>query len=145
MGAPPEIHPWGTLVHLRDWEQQEDGLLGIRVQGEQRFQVLRHRVGPLGLLLGQVQLVEESPGRRLDGNNHSDLSHLLAELEARLGRDGLADGAPATEAELAWRLATLLPLERGTRLEILAEPDPARRLGLVRAGLEPLIAARRRQ
>ncbi len=137
VGAAPEFHPWGTLVTIRDWEHQADGLLGITVQGDQRLQVLDHRVGPLGLILAHIRPAEEFWGDP-PGEDQQDLLDLLEQLEARLDRGRWPARAPTTTAELGWRLATLLPLARDLRLRLLAEADPDRRLALVRRGLAQL-------
>ncbi|MCG5500840.1 LON peptidase substrate-binding domain-containing protein [Ectothiorhodospira lacustris] len=54
VAGPAEVHTVGTWGRIIDWDQRPDGLLGITVQGEARFQVGRTWVRKDGLMMGEV-------------------------------------------------------------------------------------------
>jgi Lon protease-like protein len=131
VGQVPAIYPWGTLVTIRDWEQRDNGLLGITVQGEQRFRVASSHVEDDGLMVadGSIYAVDEqSPLAEED----QDLVGLLNDLARQLGMDELVVGGEISVSALGWRLLTLLPFDPAWRIAQFEEDDPERRLQAIR-------------
>ncbi len=137
VGAPPEVHPWGTLVTIRDWSQRQDGLLGITVAGDRRVRVENIRAQADGLLVADGEIYPPDPPR-LVGEAESDLVTLLASLAGRLGLSELAPGDTLTVADLGWRLLTLMPFDNRWRFAQLELDDPAQRLAAIREHLQVL-------
>src|SRR3569833_51867 len=46
VGEAATTNDVGTFVRIIDWDQRDDGMLGITVQGEQRFRVLSSHARP---------------------------------------------------------------------------------------------------
>lgn len=134
----PSYHPWGTEVRIVDWEQYQDGILGITVIGEQRFEVLTNKLQADGLIVANIrpQPLDEAEEPDIA---HEDMLQLLSDLAAGLRIKKLFPDTPLTVSSLGWRLATLLPLPDHCKFDLLAEGDPEQRLDLIRAGLAQLM------
>ena len=52
--ASAELGDWGTLARIVDWDQLPNGLLGVTVQGEGRFDLYETEIQASGLVLGEV-------------------------------------------------------------------------------------------
>ena len=63
--APDDIAPIGCEALIRDFQQQENGLLGIRVEGGRRFGVLSAERQRDQLLVAEVEWLDEIPENRL--------------------------------------------------------------------------------
>jgi Lon protease-like protein len=129
-GQPTSIHPIGTLARIVDFDQLEDGLLGITCLGVQRLRVIGHRVQPDQLLLGQVTWLPDDPALPLLPS-HEPLARILRDL---LQNEELASYrrflAPNWE-DAAWignRLAEILPLPLHVRQTLLEMSEPQQRL-----------------
>lgn len=139
VGEAPGRFAWhGCEALIRDFHQQDNGLLGIRVEGGRRFTVQSSRVQPDQLLLAEVQWLEEGEDRPLLAE-HVDLAALLLALAehpmvAALGMGGVVEGQQA----LAHQLAYLLPLSQEQKLELLEEADAAQRLAHIQTFLSAL-------
>lgn len=132
VGAPATPAAIGTLASIVDFSTLPDGLLGIVAAGSRRFRVHRAVVQPGGLLLADVDWIEETPPVPLPAE-HGLLATLLARLAEQLDADvaNAAQGCYDDAAWVAWRLGELLPLEAAERQQLLAEADPLARLGLL--------------
>jgi hypothetical protein len=137
-GAPPTFVPVGTSARILDWAQRADGLLGITASGVRRFRVIRSRVQPDNLVVGEVEWLVEPEAEPL-GSEHAWLRELLVSR----AHGSVADGAPAASdtAELGFRLAERMPLPLPARQQLLEMDAPAARLGRIAAMLQPLVAA----
>ncbi len=128
----------GCEALIRDWHQQPNGLLGIRVQGGRRFIVRSSSAQPDQLLIGEVDWLAEPANPPLT-DEHADLLALfeaLAEhpLVAALEMGGAASGM----RDLADRLAYLLPFALEQKLALLEADDPQQRLAMIQVYLERL-------
>lgn len=125
--AIPATH--GTEAAIVDFSLTDDGLLGLTVEGRRRFRVERTRVRDDGLVLGDVQWLEEPAPQPLR-DEHALLSVLLARIldKAGIEHEGVGKGLLADATWVGWRLADWLPLAPTERLALLQEPDPHARL-----------------
>ena len=55
-GLSPQLGDYGTCARIVDWDQLPNGLLGLTVQGGQRFDLASTSVRPNGLVVGEVEL-----------------------------------------------------------------------------------------
>lgn len=128
-GEPAVPAAIGTLAHIVDFYSLPDGLLGIRAEGAGRFHVRRTRVRDNGLIVADVDPLEEPDGHVVRPE-HALLVMLLDHLLEQFG--GPHAKAPrACFDEAGWvgfRLAELLPLTDDDRQELLQYDDPHRRL-----------------
>ena len=77
--APPTVASIGCEALIRDFVQQDNGLLGIRVEGVRRFNLDSTEVQKDQLLVGQVQwLAEQADSPLLEADD--DLVALLVAL-----------------------------------------------------------------
>ena len=131
-GEQQKIHRIGTFGKIIDWDQLENGLLGITVEGSTKFRIADCWQGDSGVLQAEVEFseidsvdIETIP---LD-DKFSGLSNLLQNLENH----------PLVEQknlsinynnlwELGWRLSELIPIETEQRQQLLELDDPWERV-----------------
>lgn len=132
-GAPATPAAVGTLARIVDFHNREDGLLGLLVEGAQRFRVARTRVRSDGLVRGDAELWPEEAAHEVP----VELSLLPAILERLV--DSMAPQwrhAPKhlydDASWVGFRLAELLPLQNEERQRMLELTDCVRRLAELR-------------
>ncbi len=134
--APPVVASIGCEAVIRDFVQQENGLLGIRVEGVRRFDLQATEVLKDQLLVGQVQWLpdlEDSPLQEAD----DDLLALLLALGEHPMVEALDMPRPVGGRQaLANQLAYLLPFTEQDKLDLLAQDSPEQRLGEIHRLLE---------
>ncbi|WP_369989477.1 LON peptidase substrate-binding domain-containing protein [Pseudomonas xanthosomatis] len=134
--APPAVASVGCEALIRDFVQQDNGLLGIRVEGVRRFRVAQTEVRKDQLLVGEVQWLPETADSPLVEQDDDLLALLLAlgehpMVEAlNMPRD--VDGRQS----LANQLAYLLPFMEEDKLDLLAMDSPQVRLEAIQTLLE---------
>lgn len=134
--APTAYAPLGCEARVQDFQQQDNGLLGIRVEGARRFRVESVEVQRDQLIVAEVQWLEEAPDVPLSDDDQ-DLLALLAALAEHPLVATLQMGSEATGRQaLANRLAYLLPFEDPDKLNLLETTDPNARLGMLQALLD---------
>ena len=119
----------GTMARIVDWDQGQDGLLGITALGERKFRLSSTTVQSNQLQIGEVKYLPDEPPVQT-GDEDGPLRDLLEKLIEHYG-------SPWTEMEtkfddarwLGHRLAELLPIDNTVKQELLAETDARRRLG----------------
>tara|TARA_R110000787_G_scaffold16806_12_gene52787 strand:+ start:7048 stop:7764 length:717 start_codon:yes stop_codon:yes gene_type:complete len=127
VGKTPEIYPWGTLVAIHDWDQLDNGLFGIVIRGEQRLHVLGTRVEEDGLLLANVEIYDADAEEPVTFDE-DDLIDMLESLAKHMGVDTTTFMEGLNKATLAWRLASVLPVQTGLKMSLLAIDDVDARL-----------------
>lgn len=130
-GTPATPAAWGTEALIEDFDQGADGLLALRVRGARRFHVDRTRVRDNGLILAEVDWLDDGddadpPRLRPE---HALLAELLVRILEQTDSDLNAIPKPRLEdaAWVGWRLAELLPLAAEQRQGLLQQ-DPHARL-----------------
>ncbi|MFJ4155268.1 LON peptidase substrate-binding domain-containing protein [Pseudomonas sp. NPDC089752] len=134
--APPVVASIGCEALIRDFVQQDNGLLGIRVEGVRRFEVSQTEVQKDQLLLGEVEWLAELADSPLTDQD-DDLLALLVALGEHPMVEALdmprdVDGRQA----LANQLAYLLPFMEEDKLDLLAIDSPSERLAEIQKLLE---------
>lgn len=128
----------GTYVRIIDFQQLDNGLLGITVEGEGKVSVVRSWQEPDGLNLGDVECLMdevscEVPERYLE---------LPAVLKALFRHPVIRDLDMAVDysdaRDVGWRLTELLPLDKREKQQLVELQDPIERLGRLHALLEAL-------
>ena len=136
--APDGYALIGCEALIRDFKQQDNGLLGIRVEGGRRFRVRDAGVQKDQLLVADVQWLEELPDQALEEED-ADLLALLEALAehpmvASLDMDTHADGQQALGNQLAY----LLPFDEADKIDLLQLDDPQQRLDAIQVLLDEL-------
>lgn len=134
--APPVVASIGCEALIRDFSQQDNGLLGIRVEGVRRFELERTEVSKDQLLLGEVRWLGELADSPLSERD-DDLLALLQALGEHPMVEALDMPRPvAGQQALANQLAYLLPLMDEDKLDLLAMDSPPQRLDMIQTLLE---------
>lgn len=136
-GEPAEPHAIGTEARIVDWERNDDGLLGLTIHGQRRFQVDSTRVETDKLLMGEVSWLEDEVVSLPD--EYSPLADLLWQLLHQVAPDRISDGERFSDAGwLSFRLAECLPLESDQAQALLAQDDPIVRLQALAAVVQAM-------
>ena len=129
-----ETYATGTLATIIDWNQGNDGLLGITVLGTNKFELLSMIKQEDGLNIGEIKIIE----REEDFKAPPNFDNMINLLEAILDDIDLHDGRENFFESASWvsfRFAEILPLKIEDKQKCLEFDDPILRLNF----LEPLI------
>ncbi|MEN0105703.1 MAG: LON peptidase substrate-binding domain-containing protein [Pseudomonas sp.] len=138
VGDTPFYSVYGCEAVIRDWKQQANGLLGIRVEGARRFTVHSGEVQSDLLAMGNIAWCTEMDELPLLPE-HADLDALLMALSQHPMVEELGMGRPAAgQQDLSYRLAYLLPFDNDQKLKILRVDDPLERLDYLQFLLDKL-------
>lgn len=126
--AQPECFGVGTEARIVDFNQADNGLLGIVVEGRRKFRIRAVREQADHLLLGEVEfLPEEAAGELLP--EHDNLVDVLRELTSHPLVQRLNLKVDFDEARsVSFRLAELLPIEPEIKQALLQMRWPKERL-----------------
>ena len=133
----------GTLARIVDFEQLDDGLLGITARGERRFRIVHVHQESDGLNVCQVEWREDEVRAEVPPQ-HAVLAELLRRAIEQIG-PAYGELTPAYE-DATWvsmRLAEILPLAPIERQELLELNDGPERLQWLQTRLNIQEAARR--
>lgn len=126
----------GCEAAIVDWQQRDNGLLGIRVEGRRRGRVSEVDVAADGLVNASVVWLEEQPDEVLLAE-HEDLRALHAALLDHPIAEGL--GLPTlgdSQQQLSYELAFLLPFSLDQKAVLLTIESPDARLQQISEWLE---------
>ena len=129
-----ETYATGTLATIIDWNQGNDGLLGITVLGTNKFELLSMIKQEDGLNIGEIKIIE----REEDFKAPPNFDNMINLLEAILDDIDLHDDREKFFESASWvsfRFAEILPLKIEDKQKCLEFDDPILRLNF----LEPLI------
>ena len=129
-----ETYDTGTLAKIIDWDQGEDGLLGITTIGTQKFRLKDLNKQEDGLNIGTIERIE----REGDYKPTKEFRHLVELLQAILDDVNIYGDDEKNFESAAWisyRFAEILPLKIEDKQKCLEIDDPIIRLNF----LEPLI------
>ncbi|MFJ2446354.1 ATP-dependent protease [Pseudomonas sp. S04] len=136
--APQGYALVGCEARITDFKQQDNGLLGIRVQGARRFNVLRSEVQRDQLTVAEVEWLDDLPEQPLQEED-ADLMALLKALAEHPMVEALNMGTDAAgQQSLANQLAYLLPFSELDKIGLLQVDDPQQRLDAIQALLDEL-------
>ena len=129
-----ETYATGTLAKIIDWNQGDDGLLGITTLGTNKFELLSITKQEDGLNIGEIRILEKEEDFKAPPNFDNMISLLKAILEdvdLYHKRDKFFESA----SWVSFRFAEILPLKIEDKQKCLEFDDPILRLNF----LEPLI------
>lgn len=136
--APAGYSLIGCEALVRDFQTQDNGLLGIRVEGGRRFRVVSAQTQRDQLVLAEVQWLDELQERPLQEED-ADLVALLAALAEHPMVASLNMGLTANgQQSLANQLAYLLPFTEEDKIELLQIDDPEDRLDAIQDLLDEM-------
>jgi uncharacterized protein len=117
--AAPELGDYGTCARIIDWDQLPNGLLGITIEGAQRFELMETHTRANGLVVGQVQLQSPASPASLSAN-WLPLLDVLRSLETHPHVQRMKLRVDYNDAwQVGYTLTQLLPLEESLKYELL--------------------------
>lgn len=117
--AAPELGDYGTCARIVDWDQLPSGLLGITVEGTQRFELFDVTTRHNGLVVGEVRL-QESPAPAQMQDYWQSLVDVLHSLQTHPHVQRMNLTIDYDDAwQVAYALAQLLPLDESLKYELL--------------------------
>lgn len=139
VGEVPEgFSQIGCEALVTDFQQQDNGLLGIRVVGGRRFRVIDTETQKDQLLVAQVQWLEEPADNPLQEED-DDLVALLTALAEHPMVAALNMGLSASgQQSLANQLAYLLPFTEEDKIDLLEIDDAEERLDAIQQLLDEM-------
>ena len=116
----PDHSPIGTYVEIVDFNQLENGLLGITVQGQYRIQILDRRKQEDGLIIADIiEQSEEEESLSLEPQ-YKNIWRILRDISKHPEIKKLElDIDFNNSSSVAYNLASLLPLTSPERQNIL--------------------------
>ena len=136
--APQGIAGIGCEALIRDFQQQDNGLLGIRVEGGRRFEVLSTELQRDQLLLAQVEWLDDVPEQPLQEEDQDLLALLKALAEHPMVAALNMNTEVAGQQSLSNQLAYLLPFAEADKIELLQVNDPQQRLDGIQVLLDEI-------
>jgi Lon protease-like protein len=113
----------GTYARIVDWDSLPNGLLGVTIEGQERFRLNATSVRDDGLLIGQVEMEPPRPACELD-ERWSSLLDVLTNLEQHPHVKRLGIHADHGDGwQVASVLVQLLPVDEALKYELLAIDD----------------------
>lgn len=126
----------GTLAEITDWHMRHDKLLGITVNGQQRFRIVSVKVQPDNLSVARVELI---PGEA-EVELPDDFLPLVNVLTRLLDQaDHHYEALPRKYGDANWvsyRLSELLPISLQNKQHLLEMDSPINRLEFIFTLLE---------
>ncbi len=133
-----DFWPQGTAARIVDFDQLDDGLLGLTCRGEARFMVIRHHSRDDGLVLGEVQWLAPEPSVPVPAQ-YTALLKLLRDILNRAELSGYRRILCEDWDDVAWvshRLSELLPIPTAARQALLEMRSGEQRMAVIGALLQ---------
>ena len=130
--AQPDIFEYGTEARIVDFNQADNGLLGIVAQGGRKLRVHETRTQADHLLLGDVEFLAEEPEGELLPEHEGLVSMLRALSEHPLVQQLNLQIDYEQARSVSLRLADLLPIEPEIKQALLQLRWPRERLSELR-------------
>ena len=134
----PDIAGIGCEARVSDFQKQDNGLLGIRVEGGRRFEVLNTELQRDNLLVADVHWLDEIPEQPLQEEDQDLLALLKALAEHPMVAALNMNTEVTGQQSLANQLAYLLPFAEEDKVDLLQVDDPQQRLDGIQALLEEM-------
>lgn len=128
----------GTYVRIIDFQQLDNGLLGITVEGQAKVTVVKCWQTEDGLNMGDVECLTDEES--MDVPRH--FAELPAVLKALCRHPVISELQMDVDyddaRDVGWRLTELLPLDKQEKQRLVELQDPIERLERLQALLEAL-------
>ena len=133
-----DFYDIGTYVLIIDFQQLDNGLLGITVEGESKVSVVRSWQQEDGLNLGDVECLISEAESDVPERYHELPSVLRALFRHPVIKDLGMDVDYQDARQVGWRLTELLPLDKQEKQGLAELQDPLERLDRLQNLLEAL-------
>ena len=136
--ARASFYDMGTYVRIIDFQQLDNGLLGITVEGDCKVSVVRSWQQEDGLNVGDVECLIAEAESDVPERYHELPSVLRALFRHPVVKDLEMDGDYDDARHIGWRLTELLPLDKQEKQRLAELQDPLERLDRLQQLLEAL-------
>ncbi|MBW4935664.1 LON peptidase substrate-binding domain-containing protein [Marinobacter sp. F4206] len=137
-GPTASFYDIGTYVRIIDFQQLENGLLGITVEGTSKVTVVRNWQEEDGLNVGDVEVLLDEADSEVPERFSELPSVLRALFKHPVVRDLDMDVDYRDARHVGWRLTELLPLDKQEKQRLVELQDPLERLSRLQELLEAL-------
>lgn len=138
VGPTASFYDIGTYVRIIDFQQLENGLLGITVEGTAKVSVVRTWQQEDGLNVGDVEVLLDEADSEVPERFNELPSVLRALFKHPVVRDLDMDVDYRDARHVGWRLTELLPLDKQEKQRLVELQDPLERLSRLQELLEAL-------
>ncbi len=123
-GEAAQFHEIGTLAMIEDFDQLEDGHLGLSCRGDKRFSVIRHQVQSDELITAEINLLKEEITQNVPDKYPSMVTFLRDLYERDEFKARLTENPPQWQDGewLGCRISEILPLSIESRQALLEMP-----------------------
>ena len=135
VGNAARPHDMGTMTSICYWNKRKDGLLGVTLKGEKRFNILSQTVEPNQLIMADVEILPDEAESPVIAE-YQHMADLLQEIISQL--EPPYSTMPTHFDNANWvsaRLVELLPLELSLKQYLLQTENPLERLAELNAHL----------
>lgn len=137
-GRVASFYETGTYVRIIDFQQLDNGLLGITVEGDAKVLITNSWQQDDGLNLGEIEFLPAEAPADIPTVFH-ELPSVLRALFRHPVIHELGMSVDYEDArDVGWRLTELLPLDRQEKQHLIEMQDPLARLSHLQALLEAL-------
>ncbi|WP_417521636.1 LON peptidase substrate-binding domain-containing protein [Marinobacter sp.] len=137
-GRVASFHETGTYVRIIDFQQLDNGLLGITVEGDAKVCITQSWQQDDGLNMGEVEFLPVEQWAEIPAVFH-ELPSVVRALFRHPVIDELGMTVDYEDArDIGWRLTELLPLDKLEKQQLLEMQDPVARLSRLQELLEAL-------
>jgi Lon protease-like protein len=136
-----DIYNYGCYVKITDWNQLDDGLLGITVEGVNKVKILSHDLDKTNLLTGTIENLEIEKEYMIP-QKHLLLSRFYKKIYP--GIKHVINFKKERYADASWvsfRLIECLPLDSSTKNKLIAIDHAIDRLDMLSAIIQKIYAA----
>jgi hypothetical protein len=117
--AAPELGDYGTCARIVDWDQLPNGLLGITIEGRERFELHETQTRANGLVVGEVEIQQAAAPAPLS-EEWLPMLDVLRSLETHPHVQRMKLRVDYNDAwQVGYTLVQLLPLEESLKYELL--------------------------
>ncbi|GAB3092444.1 ATP-dependent protease [Aestuariicella hydrocarbonica] len=127
VGSTPQVFQFGVEARIIDWEQLDNGLLGITVVGCRKFTLQNTQVDKDHLMEAEVTWLPEEALRPIP-DRYDGLVDLAEQLRQHPVVSVLNLPTVKNSRDLGWQLCQLLPLSAPDKVALLSLDDPEVRL-----------------
>lgn len=117
--AAPKLGDFGTYARIVDFDQLPNGLLGIVIEGGERFELFETSTRDNGLVVGQVEMQASPPAARII-EAWDSMVDVLRSLEAHPHVEQMKLRVDYNDAwQVGYTLIQVLPLDEHLKYELL--------------------------
>lgn len=126
--AAPSVVRIGCYCKIVDFDQNQNGLLNIRIRGEGKFRINDYFESASRLLRAEVEFLESEPAVSTTDQDEGLIEMLHNLLKHPTVKMQLQEAEFEDASKLGGRLTELLPLSNAIRQNLFEMRDPVKRL-----------------